>query len=414
MGPYGGASESDAASILESIVDCGAESVDEHYNVGKVIGEGRFSKVYAGSSKSSGLAIALKEIDIGTLEEDEEALEMLEAEVLALRRAGSIDGVVRLHEVVACQEAIFLAMERVPGRELFELVEERGALDAHLVKLLMQQLLTSLAALADLGVVHRDVKPENLMITEADGLAPRLTLIDFGYAALLGNGTNGNGNGNGLLSGVAGSPEYAAPEVLSWLEVEADETGEVQGEWYDSGCDVWSVGVTAHVLLSAELPFELPEGECAAHITHACTCTRKHNLSRLPPLPFSLSTHTTDGDEADIVAAARNMSLDFRNKCWRPEVLQPAKAFVRACMVADRYQRPNASTLLGHDWLSGLPPLNGGGGGGGGKANGGGNGVNARYLEMLEETIAIESAGGGGGGKAVPVGGPPAPLVQAL
>ena len=86
MGPYGGASESDAASILESIVDCGAESVDEHYNVGKVIGEGRFSKVYAGSSKSSGLAIALKEIDIGTLEEDEEALEMLEAEVLALRR----------------------------------------------------------------------------------------------------------------------------------------------------------------------------------------------------------------------------------------------------------------------------------------------------------------------------------------
>ena len=53
--------------------------------------------------------------------------------------------------------------------------------------------------------------------------------------------------------------------------------------------------------------------------------------------------------------------------------------------------------------------------GGGGKANGGGNGVNARYLEMLEETIAIESAaGGGGGGKAVPVGGPPAPLVQAL
>ena len=139
-------------------------------------------------------------------------------------------------------------------------------------------------------------------------------------------------------------------------------------------------------------------------------CTRKHNsLSRLPPL-FSLDT---DGDEADIVAAARNMSLDFRNKCWRPEVLQPAKAFVRACMVADRYQRPNASTLLGHDWLSGLPPLNGGGGGG--KANGGGNGVNARYLEMLEETIAIESAaGGGGGGKAVPVGGPPAPLVQAL
>ena len=95
------------------------------------------------SGANRGKTVALKEIDLGTLEEDEEALEMLEAEVLALRRAGSIDGVVRLHEVVACQEAIFLAMERVPGRELFELVEERGALDAHLVKLLMQQLLTT-------------------------------------------------------------------------------------------------------------------------------------------------------------------------------------------------------------------------------------------------------------------------------
>ena len=221
-----------------------------------------------------------------TLEEDDEALEMLEAEVLALRRAAGTEHVVRLHEVVAAADAVFLAMERVPGRELFELVEERGALDAPLVRGLIRQLLTALAALATLGVVHRDVKPENLMITEAEaGAAPRITLIDFGYAAILGSGAepaaapngaaaspaaaNGGeggaaaGNGgaaHGLLSGVAGSPEYAAPEVLSWLEVEADESGTVEGEWYDAGCDVWSVGVTAHVLLSAELPFDLPEG----------------------------------------------------------------------------------------------------------------------------------------------------------
>jgi len=148
---------------------------------------------------------------------------------------------------------------------------------------------------------------------------------------------------------VAGSPEYAAPEVLSWLEVEADETGTVEGEWYDAGCDVWSVGVTAHVLLSAELPFELPE----------------------------------DGDEAAIVAAARNMRLDFKKRDWQPAEMAPAKEFVRACMVADRSARPTASTLMSHHWLA---PA------GAAKASG----ANAAYVEMLDESIEKEKGGGGG------------------
>ena len=75
----------------------------------------------ATSGANRGKTVALKEIDLGTLEEDEEALEMLEAEVLALRRAGGSEHVVRLHEVVATEDGVFLAMERVPGRELFEL-----------------------------------------------------------------------------------------------------------------------------------------------------------------------------------------------------------------------------------------------------------------------------------------------------
>ena len=63
----------------------------------------------------------------------------------------------------------------------------------------------------------------------------RLTLIDFGYADVKCGGTD--------LTRLAGSPEYAAPEVLSWLAE--------QGDPYDARCDVWSVGITAHVLVSA-------------------------------------------------------------------------------------------------------------------------------------------------------------------
>jgi len=273
---------------------------------------------------------------MGALEEDEEALEMLEAEVLALRRAAGAPNVVKLHQVVESADAIWLAMERVPGRELFEVVEERGALPSAFVGSLMKQLLAALTALADLGVVHRDVKPENMMVSEEHTDSPVLTLIDFGYAALLGEG----GEGTQELSGVAGSPEYAAPEVLSWLEVEADETGTAFGEPYDAGCDVWSVGVTAHVLLCAELPFDLPE-ECS---------------------------------EEALVAAARNVDLSFRRKEWEGEAMAPARDFVQACMTVARAERPSAQQLLEHAWFGGAKP----------------KGANAAYVEMVDEAIAAE------------------------
>ena len=215
----------------------------------------------------------------------------------------------------------------------------------------MQQLLEALDSLARLGVVHRDVKPENLMVSEREQQPALLTLIDFGYAALL-DGDAANGHGGGL-SGVAGSPEYAAPEVLSWLEVEADETGTVEGERYDAGCDVWSVGVTVHVLLSAELPFELPE----------------------------------EADEAAIVAAARNIELTFARAEWREEGMDLAQDFIRRCMTTDRHTRPTARALLDHPWLGG-----GGGGSGGASAAPAPPAANQKYVAMLDETVALEKA----------------------
>lgn len=227
---------------ISQLCDCN-RTLPELFDVNECIGEGRFSKVYAGLDKGSGEAVALKELDRAEFEEDAAALEMLEAEVFTLRRAAGAPHVVKLHRVVESPDAIWLAMERVPGRELFSVLEERGALPDAFVRPLMEQLLTALAALADLGVVHRDVKPENMMVSAEESGAPVLTLIDFGYAALLGEGSEGAQE----LTGVAGSPEYAAPEVLSWVAVDADETGTAVGEPYDASCDVW--GATSHSAL---------------------------------------------------------------------------------------------------------------------------------------------------------------------
>jgi serine/threonine protein kinase len=313
---------------VQKLCDASAADISTLYTVQDLLGEGRFSKVYSVVEEATGQVLALKELDKGAIVEDEEGLEMLEAEVLALKRAGNAPHVVRLQKVIAAPDAIYLAMDRVPGRALVDVIDERGALECSYVRHLMLQLLTALAALAEVGVVHRDVKPENIMVSEDETERPHLTLIDFGYAALL-----GGGDAPTELTGVAGSPEYAAPEVLSWIAAEADETGEVVGEPYDAGCDVWSVGVTAHVLLCAELPFDLPK----------------------------------EATEEALVAAARHVDLSFRRLKGEARVrrgkmmatlegeaaMAPARAFVRACMAVARPARPSAQQLLDHPWLGG-------------------------------------------------------------
>jgi hypothetical protein len=84
-----------------------------------------------------------------------------------------------------------------------------------------------------------------------------------------------------------------------------------------------------------------------------------------------------DGDEAAIVAAARNLVLDFKRPEWQEAELQPAKDFVRSCMTTDRHARPTAQALLAHAWI--------------GEGNSG-KGVNGTFVEMLNETVAIENA----------------------
>ena len=257
-------------------------ALGERYTVGALLGTGRFSQVSMGLARSGAAEAprgkcALKVIPLETLDDDDEAFEMLEAEVAALRRAAASPHLMRvtptLHEVLHTAEDLVLVMDCVAGCELFELIDAQGALPPAAVCSLMAQLLTALAALHALDIVHRDIKPENLMVSAvgadgtADGsrdltaapLAPdtalHLTVIDFGYAAL-----EVSQRGEPSLRGLSGSPEYAAPEVLSWLAGEVPGR-ESEATAYSSKCDVWSTGVTAHVLLCAELPFEPDEGE---------------------------------------------------------------------------------------------------------------------------------------------------------
>jgi len=127
----------------------------------------------------------------------------------------------------------FLVMERVEGRSLSQLVREEGPVDPDRVRSIVGQAALALGVAHDAGVVHRDVKPANILI-RPDGL---VKLTDFGIARAV------NAAGHTRMGELLGTPHYLSPE-------------QALGEPASGASDLYALGVVAHELLTAKRPFE--------------------------------------------------------------------------------------------------------------------------------------------------------------
>ncbi len=127
----------------------------------------------------------------------------------------------------------YLVMELVPGEPLSTLVQREGALDPSRVRSIMGQAALALGAAHEAGVVHRDVKPANILITP-DGT---VKLTDFGIARAV------DGSGQTLTGEVLGTPHYLSPE-------------QALGESATGASDLYALGVVAHEMLTGRRPFD--------------------------------------------------------------------------------------------------------------------------------------------------------------
>uniref|UniRef100_A0A0E0FIB2 non-specific serine/threonine protein kinase n=1 Tax=Oryza nivara TaxID=4536 RepID=A0A0E0FIB2_ORYNI len=202
------------------------------FEVGKLLGQGNFAKVYHARNVATGEEVAIKVMEKEKIFKSGLTAH-IKREIAVLRRVRH-PHIVQLYEVMATKLRIYFVMEYVRGGELFARVA-RGRLPEADARRYFQQLVSAVAFCHARGVFHRDIKPENLLVDDAGDLK----VSDFGLSAVADGMRR-----DGLFHTFCGTPAYVAPEVLSRRGYDA------------AGADLWSCGVVLFVLMAGYLPFQ--------------------------------------------------------------------------------------------------------------------------------------------------------------
>jgi serine/threonine-protein kinase len=203
------------------------------YEIEAVLGVGGNGVVYRAIDLELGETVAIKTLRADTLAVGPVALERLKDEIRLARRIGH-GGVVRIHDLGEADGLYFVTMEHVAGLPLAEVLQRLGRLTPAQVVALGKQLCDALGAAHAQGVIHRDVKPQNLML-QPDGT---LKVLDFGVARLAERAA-----GLTLTGAVVGTPAYMAPEQLL-------------AESIDARVDVYAAGAVLYEALTGHRPYE--------------------------------------------------------------------------------------------------------------------------------------------------------------
>ncbi len=204
----------------------------DRYEVLATIGEGGMGMVYHARDEELGEDVAIKTLR-PELVSNPVVIERFKRETRLARKI-THKNVVRTHDFGEWRNVYFLTMEYVEGMTVRDLIDQRGHLSPSATLAIARQLVDSLAVAHDVGVVHRDIKPQNMLLDQ-EGV---LKVMDFGIARLAERTSDLTEAGLTL-----GTPSYMPPEQLL-------------GDDIDGRCDLYAVGVVLYECLTGHLPFE--------------------------------------------------------------------------------------------------------------------------------------------------------------
>ncbi|KAG7400853.1 hypothetical protein PHYBOEH_004064 [Phytophthora boehmeriae] len=264
-----------------------------HYTLLKEIGRGGFSVVRLAIDMNTDEMLAAKIFDPKSA-----SMDAINAEIDILRHLGSHQNIVSLHEVLRFKNETIMLTDLVKGGELFDYIVDLGSLSEKDAAHLLRDVCRALDYVHSRGVCHRDMKPENVLLSDRSADA-NIKVADFGLSRRQQQGEKF------VEKFPSGTIAYWAPEIILHRP-------------QDFGVDMWAFGVLAYITLTGVHPFD-PRG---------------------------------DKSDAEIVKEIAKGKYDVANK-WYRNLSSDAKDFLTQLLHSDPSKRMTAKQALQHSWLKG-------------------------------------------------------------
>lgn len=280
--------------------------VKESYEIGKTLGHGASGKVYMAIHKHTGKKFACKVVKKNANMNDAQSMST-EIEIMKRIRHRNIVSMYELYETPKC---LWIILELVDGGDLHHYLAQTVHYNEVMAARQFRQILQGLHYLHSLGVVHRDLKLDNLLLS-GSGANCEAKIADFGLSALVridedgyDPEESGKRKNYGALKDMWGTKEYFAPEVIN--------------QSYGPQADVWALGCVLYEMLSGEQAFPVREGDT----------------------------------ESKFYGRIKRGEYDLAKPVWK-KISKEAKDLLVKMLKVDPVQRLSASECLLHPWVTG-------------------------------------------------------------
>ncbi len=323
-----------------SLVTEHGELISGRYRLVQPVGQGGMGRVWLGFDETLGRDVAVKEILVPPGLDDRQRESALRRMMREARTAARLNhpGIVTVHDVVEHRGAPVIVMEFVRGQSLAAAVREQGRLSPQRVAEIGSTVLDALSVAHAAGVVHRDLKPDNILLAKG-----RAVLTDFGIASTADATTALTSAGT-----VLGTPVYMAPEQL-------------EGQPATAAGDLWSLGATLYAAVEGRPPFSGPTlTSLAVAILTLAPRPVEHAASLAPVLAELLVKDPEQRATAEHTARALAALLPAPHAepaAPPPRSADPHPATQRTPLAPRPPSRPARPDVAGQDTVTGVAPV---------------------------------------------------------